>query len=175
MTQYKLAPIELTQDELKKLLNYDHITGIFTWKTNRVNIKAGSIAGTLSAEGYINIQVNYKMYRAHRLVWLYIKGYFPTNEIDHKNGNKSCNSIDNLRECTSEENRRNCAKNKKNTSGIKGVCFHKETRKWQARARANGKNNYLGLYANIEDAAFAYKEFVNKHHGDFVHQSVKEV
>ena len=70
---------KLTQEELKRLLNYDPKTGIFVWKIYRnYNAKIGDIAGNTNATtGYINIKINNKSYSAHRLAWLYVYGYFP--------------------------------------------------------------------------------------------------
>jgi len=69
--------------------------------------KIGSVAGTPVSDGYVNICINQKRYRAHRLIWLMFNGHFPNNEIDHINGVRSDNRIENLREVGRIENCRN--------------------------------------------------------------------
>ena len=81
---------KLTQAELKNQLHYNKNTGIFTWKIKKGNIKIGDIAGR-NFNGYIRIGINNEQYFAHQLAWLYVKGYFPEHEIDHKFGIKNDN------------------------------------------------------------------------------------
>ncbi len=159
----------ITQKELKSLLSYDEKTGIFTWLLPRINnkIKAGSVAGALHHTGYLYIGINKKYYGAHRLAWLYVYGSFPNDMIDHINGNSIDNKIDNLRLSTNTQNQYNQKISKNNTSGIKGVCWHKVAQKWSARIRFNGKRIYLGLFENLELAELVINEARNKYHGEF--------
>ena len=73
----------LTQAELKARLNYDPETGIFTWikRIRRKGSHPNSIAGNL-CDGYIRIKVNGKLYRAHRLAFLYMTGSTPLDCTD---------------------------------------------------------------------------------------------
>lgn len=155
----------ITQTELKRLLNYNSETGIFTWELDRRRIMAGYTAGTLKNSGYIHIVVNYKPYMAHRLAWLYITGIFPINQLDHINGNRNDNRFCNLREATNNQNQYNSVVSKNNKLRIKGVS--KQGNKYQARARINYKEHYLGLYKTPEEASNAYLVFTKKHHGEF--------
>ena len=79
----------ITQSELKNILHYNQDTGVFTW------IKNSIVAGTVEKKGYIAIKINRKSYKAHRLAWLYIYGNFPKEQIDHLNGIKNDNCINN--------------------------------------------------------------------------------
>jgi len=89
----------ITYDEVHKLFNYDPEIGIFTNKIPRgSSAKKGAFAGSLNGDGYLNIQVNGKSYKASRLAWLYVFGYFPENQIDHINRIRTDNRIENLRE-----------------------------------------------------------------------------
>jgi hypothetical protein len=117
----------ITQSKLKSIVNYNETTGVFTWAKNRKRCTTGSIAGSICSNGYIYININYKKYLAHRLAWLYIHGEFPENEIDHIDGNKANNSIENLRTATRSNNVWNTKKGTRNTSGYKNVSLHKKS------------------------------------------------
>jgi len=148
---------KLTQEELKRLLNYDPKTGIFVWKIYRnYNAKIGDIAGNTNATtGYINIKINNKSYSAHRLAWLYVYGYFPEQWVDHKNRVRDKNRIKNLREVSPQCNFRNCKVKKNNTSGITGVGFHKRDKKWMADITVDYKRHFLGGSDSLKEAVAA--------------------
>jgi len=151
----------------KSILDYNHDTGLFTRKVSSGRGKAGSIAGHLKDNGYIQMYVNYKRIGGHRLAWAFHYGYFPNEEIDHINCIPSDNRISNLRLCTRAQNSANIPKRTNNKSGIKGVCWHKKSKKWTAQICANYKIIKLGYFENIKDAELAYKEAANKYHGNF--------
>jgi hypothetical protein len=147
----------MTQDEVKQILNNDSATGEFTWLVPRgTKIKIGDRAGNLRPDGYRRIYVDGKGHLEHRLVWLYYYGYLPTKPLDHINGIRNDNRIDNLREACHAENGQNMGKNKNNTSGFTGVTFHKPTGKWMAHIAKNGKKYHLGLFYTPEEAHDAY-------------------
>lgn len=157
----------LTQEYLKSILNYDSGTGIFTWLiTPTNNVPAGSIAG-YPVYGYIIIGINKKLYRAHRLAWLYMYGCFPEGILDHINRDRQDNKIDNLRIASKQQNAYNSKLNKKNTSGFRGVSWHKASNKWRATASIQGKSYNLGVYITAKEASAVYEEFVKNKHGEF--------
>lgn len=88
----------ITQEELKEYLHYDPLTGDFNWTIGKRGLKVNSKAGSMNDQGYVIIRINNIRYRAHRLAWLYVYGHFPINEIDHINGVRSDNRIENLRD-----------------------------------------------------------------------------
>src|SRR3990167_3120706 len=105
----------ISQQRLKELLSYNPNTGEFT-RLVATGIhgcnKAGVVVGCLSdhpTQGYILIRVNNDgiLYRAHRLAWLYVYGFWPPADIDHINGNRSDNRIVNLRSVTRSQNLQN--------------------------------------------------------------------
>lgn len=110
----------LTQSKLHELFFYNADTGIFTNKSNRF---IGKQAGTLQKRGYSTIGIDGKRYYAHRLAWLYKNGELPSNEIDHINGVKSDNRIDNLRLATRSQNASNRPIQSNNTSGHIGITW----------------------------------------------------
>lgn len=143
----------LTTDDIRSVLSYTPGTGVFVWKVNITNrVKAGTIAGTTNKFGYIQIVLRNKGYKAHRLAWAYVHGYFPDADIDHINGNTSDNRIENLRLATHAENMRNRRMPKTNTSGVKGVYWDREKRKWRAGLRFDGKNKNLGYFSDLSVA-----------------------
>lgn len=159
----------MTQDKLKELLHYNPISGLFTWlKSPNRKISIGSVAGTLSTCGYIKIKLCKRQYPAHRLAFIYMNGTVTKNFIDHIDRNPSNNAFENLRECTSSQNLFNTQKRVNNTSGYKGVFWHKKDCRWVASATVKGVKKHLGNFLKIENAALAYKTFAEKHHGDFI-------
>lgn len=157
----------ITQSELKELLEYNPDTGIFTRKTSKGGVKIGSIVGSKRYDDYIQISLQYKKYPAHRLAWLYINGKEPRNHIDHINGNRSDNRICNLREATNQENIFNSKLSKANTSGIKGVTWDKQKKKWVAQIMLNYKTIKIGRFKNIEDAKDSVIKFRESLHKEF--------
>lgn len=142
---------ELTQAELKRQLHYNPCTGIFTWIINKApNISVGRIADCKSGNGYIEIRVNGRTYRAHRLAWLYEYGYFPEHGLDHiwkmNRDNKIDNRIKNLREASKSCNAINSKLNSRNTSGVPGVRFRKDRNKWESYIKKNKKTIRLGHF-----------------------------
>ena len=147
----------MTQDEVKKILNYDPETGLFHWKIKPCKrFPAGMQAGS-NVDGYIRIHTNGRQYGAHRLAWLYIHGVEPEHQIDHINGNPSDNRIVNLRQATALENAQNIRKpQKNNTHGNLGVTYDPKKKLWRARIGFNGIRKYIGKFKTQEQAAQAY-------------------
>lgn len=147
----------LGADRLRYLLNYDKYTGIFTWKNPNTNaVKVGAVAGT-NHNDYIRINIDNKLYKAHRLAWLYEYGEFPVNEIDHIDRNGLNNAISNLRDVTTVENHRNKGMFKNNTSGFNGVRWDKTNQRWKASIRVNRKVVSLGSFKDKDEAIEARK------------------
>lgn len=137
-------------------MKYDPDTGVFTRRVARSNTKAGDQVGTLCADGYMRVLVDYRRYLVHRLAWLYVYGEFPVSQLDHKNGTRSDNRIANLRQATSGENSQNIKVRTSNPSGKLGVSRH--AGKWRAAIAVNGKRRHLGRFSTPEEAAQAYAE-----------------
>lgn len=154
----------ITQSRLKEVLLYNPDTGFFTWIKRTGNRAAGSLAGTPRANEYIQIRVDKKIYLAHRLAWLYVHGVFPPDQLDHINRIRTDNRISNLRLATQAENKQNFSKSRRNKSGIIGVSWCKQSRKWHARICINGRKTDLGRYDSIEKAAAARAEAKARYH-----------
>ncbi len=154
----------MDQDTLKSLLHYDKASGVFRWlKSSGGRAKAGKEAGCNRPDGYVSIRVNGTRFLAHRLAWLYEFGRMPDGILDHINGNRSDNRIDNLREATYSLNHQNRGIMSINTSGFIGVSKRAYSR-WRASITVDGKFISLGSFATKEEASAAYLAAKQKHH-----------
>ena len=152
----------ITQTELKRVLDYNPGDGVFRWKIRPTyRIAPGTVAGWGTGYDYRCIMFGGKTYRSHRLAWLYIYGEFPSHEIDHINGDRSDNRIENLRDVTKFENQRNAKKRHDNTSGVTGV--RRRHGKWYARIFVNSKDTDLGFFDDWFNAVCARKAAEHKH------------
>lgn len=158
--------INLDADKLKEKLHYNPDTGIFTWIVSTKGHAKGITAGSQCSK-YISIVINGKHYLAHRLAWLYMTGSFPKKYIDHINGNHIDNRFCNLREATHGENIQNSPIRKNNTSGIKGISWHKSKKRWEARICANNKFIHLGYFKILDDAKLVIDDARKKYHQQF--------
>ena len=155
----------LTAEQLKATLDYDAGTGVFLWKIRPSRaVKAGDVAGcTEKRIGYITIGIAGRIYKAHRLAWLYTHGEWPRGLIDHINGNKADNRICNLRNVFADGNSQNVRKpNVRNKSGFMGVIWFQN--KWRASMSVNGKSKWLGDYSTPKEAHQVYLEAKRKYH-----------
>ena len=134
--------------------------GDLYWKKN--NRKAGCLKPT----GYIVVEVNNKNMMAHRLIWMYHFGKVD-QFIDHIDGNKSNNKIENLRLATKSQNCLNKKITTLNTTGCKGVRFRKDTGKYETRISYNKNRIILGSFDNLELADLVAKEARDKYHKGF--------
>jgi hypothetical protein len=155
----------LTQEYLQSIFTYKD--GNFYWRHSPAhNIKAGSIAGHIQTNGYIAIKINRKVYKAHRLIFLMFHGWMPA-QVDHKDTNPSNNRIENLRSVTLSENSYNAKKRADNKSGVKGVYWHKEGKKWSVQVTVNKERKFFGLFDNLELADLVAQEARNMYHGPY--------
>lgn len=152
----------ITQEKLKKHLDYDPNTGIFVWLVpTSTRVSAGDEAGNLGDNGYISIGFSGRLHRAHRLAWLYMTGElpeFPRFQIDHIDGNRSNNKWENLRGVDCAENRKNLAIRSDNTSGYVGVHWASVNNGWMATICLDSRKRYLGCFKDKEDAIRARKK-----------------
>jgi hypothetical protein len=158
----------ISLDRVKELIQYDPLTGIFTAASTRSGTPVGKILGHQNSHGrYWTINLDGRKYKAHRLAWLLMTGEWPPHEMDHINQNKIDNRWANLRLATRQQNMRNISAGNRNTSGVRGVCWHAGGQKWMARIKVNYRGVYLGLFDTIELAAAARREAELKYFGHF--------
>ena len=167
---------DLTAAELRELVDYDPLTGILKWRW-RYNLhpqavtwnkrNAGNVAGQRDTKGYLFVSIYKISYRAHRLAWAHYYGEWPSLDIDHINRVKDDNRICNLRLATVAQNGLNVGLTKRNTSGVRGVFWHKGANKWQAGICYLGQEIYLGLYVKLEDAIKRRREAEDQYYGEY--------
>ena len=147
-------------------IQYDQILGVFRWGVSGRGITKGAIAGSKTKDGYCQIKLGFKCYRAHRLAWLYVYGDWPEDEIDHINGDPMDNRIDNLRLVDRSGNAQNQhhAQRDNKSCGLLGVTWNKQHNKWQSKIQANKVLYHVGLFNSAEEAHTAYIEKKRKLH-----------
>lgn len=150
----------LTAERLRELLRYDPDTGEFFRLTKRRGCKGGvgAVAGTPDKDGYILICIDRVLYKAHRLAVLWMTGQWPLDVVNHLDGITHNNQWGNLQCCTRTENNRHTRLSGSNTSGVKGVSWHKQAGKWQAFITVDRVRRGLGHFAKFEDAVAAREE-----------------
>lgn len=137
----------MTAEELRIAFRYEPSTGFL------YRIGDTSPAGRLATKGYRQIAYKGKRYMAHRMVWMYFNGEWPTDQIDHINQVKDDNRIENLRQVNNQQNFENVTQWAHNKTGKRGVSFTKG--RYQADIKVNKKTVYLGRYDTIIDAVAA--------------------
>jgi hypothetical protein len=155
---------------LRQLLRYEPDTGKLYWlsrpmsmfpksqQANTWNTKnAGRETFTLVHKGYYQGTIFNAKFRAHRVAWALYYGRWPERHLDHINGVRTDNRIENLREVERSENQRNQKRRTDNTSGATGVSWYVLQGKWVAEIYVDGKKKNLGYFDTYEEAISARK------------------
>jgi hypothetical protein len=152
----------LTQDLLHNLFEYKDGLLIKKITTSSTAI-AGTVCSNKDSKGYLRVGINKKRYAVHRVIFMMHHNFLP-EYVDHIDGNKLNNKIENLRQVTVSQNQQNRSKTKFNTSGFKGVSLHKRDNLYRARITINKKEKTIGYFKNPEDAYMAYCNAAAKYH-----------
>jgi hypothetical protein len=170
----KPKKVQLTQEKLMQFVTYEPDTGVFRWKVGvNYSIKPGDRAGYFRAkDGYRLLMVDGERLLEHRLAWLYVHGEHPIGYLDHINGKRDDNRIENLRPASKIENGWNRARNSNNASGQTGVYEIKAGRKknlirYVATVNVGGRRVTLGRYETKAEAIAAYRAAAKLIHGQF--------
>ena len=180
-------PQDLPSPELlRKLLRYEPETGKLFWRNrdpldlNTTDVRGDGWAAnswnaryankeaflTKTSDGYFHGKVCLRQIKAHRVIWCIQNGKWPVGEIDHIDGNKANNKIENLRDVTKSQNQRNRGSVKGSLSIYCGVTKKSEA-KWCAKISVNKKQIHIGYFDTEEDAARAYDEHALMYHGPY--------
>lgn len=158
-------------------MNQDYVKGLFTYDPSdpqRPLVRRmkrypketiGERVGVVKPDGYVEVKIDRRPYKLHRIVYLYFEGELPAY-IDHVDGNPSNNKMSNLRAATAPQNGANRRISNNNTSGYKGVHAVKGGG-FTARLTHRGKRIYLGTYNTAAEAADAYNQKTNELNGEY--------
>ncbi|WP_305986446.1 HNH endonuclease signature motif containing protein [Roseibium sp. MMSF_3544] len=138
------------------LLDYDKETGNLLSRVSRGGRRAGEVCGT-DCHGYVQVAIDCKLYRAHRIIFKMVYGREPVGFIDHIDGDKSNNRLDNLREVLPWQNALNRIAPPTSNTGHLGVSWDKTRQKYVASIGVSGKVIKLGYYPNLCCAIAARK------------------
>jgi len=154
--------VKIDQAYLKHHLIYNPETGQVFRK------RSGKLITSIHSGGHLQINLNTGVVKLlHRVIWCYMTGKWPSQQIDHIDGNPKNNKWNNLRLATNTQNSRNSAKPINNTSGYKGVSFVARLNKYRATIMIDRKSLHLGCFSDPKDAAQAYNEAAKKYFGEF--------
>ena len=154
----------VTRARLRALLDYNCRTGEFRWRKRVGSMKPGDLAGTL-VQGYRRITIDGREYPAHHLAWLYKKGNWCSQMIDHRDLDPSNNRWTNLRRATRSQNNANRRVPPNNACGLKGVSPDRD--RWRATIRKNRRRYHLGKFVTPQAAHAAYAKAARKLFGKF--------
>lgn len=150
---------------LREMFAYDKMTGFITNRTSRTSRKLGERSEHKMSTGHLQVYACGRLIFAHRVAWALHYGSEPIGYIDHINGIRDDNRIENLRLCSHTQNSQNRRSPVSNSSGAKGVCKRRD--KWRAYISVNRKRIYLGTFQSLESAKSALAIERKKLHGDF--------
>jgi hypothetical protein len=154
----------VTAEYLRQAFDYNPETGQLIRKIARCKTDLGPVMGSAHGKGYLLVSVLGRPYLYHRLVWLHVHGEWPKYQLDHIDGNKKNNRIENLRDvdgCINQQNMRTARKH--NSTGILGVTPNGVG--FRARITHNGTVIHLGTFESPELASAAYAEAKRRLHG----------
>lgn len=115
---------------------------------------------SIDVRGYYGARINYKQYKSHRIVAMVYKGldiFDSTKEVDHIDGIRTNNNIENLRIVTSQQNAWNNTK-------AKGYYWNKRMQKWHTQLRVNNKLIHIGYFDKEEESREKYLKAKEKYH-----------
>lgn len=155
---------------INERLKYIPETGDLVWVSGT---RIGKVAGCKNSWGYTVVRLGNgeQLIGAHRLAFLLMgqQSLIEGKEVDHINGDRSDNRWVNLRPAQGSQNQANRSKQINNSSGAKGVCWHKHRAKWQAQIQFQGRMKFLGNYESLDEAKEVYELAARMIFGDFAH------
>jgi hypothetical protein len=154
----------ITQKILKELFDYQD------GQLFRKNGKSAVIAS--GKQRYERVTIKGKAYALHRMIYLWSHGTLP-EIIDHIDGNRENNRIENLREATQQQNCLNSKHRITSKSPYKNVYLQPPVknaewkRNWVVSLMVNKKRKYIGSFQDLELAGLVATEARNLYHGQY--------
>lgn len=148
----------MTRKKLEKLFVYKD--GALLRRNDTVAGKAMEKVGADSGQGYFRVYLKGKRVFVHKIVWILHHGEIPNLfQIDHINGKRGDNRIENLRLVTVQDNHKNKRRPTTNTSGVIGVNWKKERSRWRVSIGNGTKHGkFIGYFIGFDDAVKARKQ-----------------
>jgi hypothetical protein len=156
---------KVSVDRLKELFIYDPLSGALTWKIDKGRAKVGMPVGSVDSGGRLRTELSGKTYAVHHIAFAIYYDRWPVDLVDHEDRNGVNNRISNLREANSQKNNCNRKTRTDNTSGYKGVSWHRD--RYEVRIMLEGKMIHVGSSKDPRIAALMYNEAAIKYHGEF--------
>jgi len=161
----KAKEILITREECHELFEYKD--GTLYWKESRGSVKTGDEVGTVSGGGYLQVRINKIKVMVHRVIYFMLTGEQPAT-LDHVDGCRTNNRIENLQMVTQSQNLMKSKKYSSNTSGVTGVYLCSSTGRWQARISISKRLTHLGYYETFEEAVRVRKDAEKKYYGKYI-------
>ena len=143
----------LDPKNVQEIFEYRAAEGALYWRHRTRGHAAGVLAGCKRRDGYQEVRFGGKSYLLHRLIWCHVYGQMPIAYIDHIDGDKSNNRVENLRDVSHTVNVQNSEK----PAGKLSAGVGKSYNKYFAQIQSNGERKYLGLFSTELEAAQAYQ------------------
>lgn len=155
---------ELSAERVRYLFDYDKDRGVLVVRVSNSNRSTVGKVPSCNSSGYVRIRVDTILYKRSRVIWLHQTGRWPINHIDHINGNRSDDRIENLRDVSRKTNQQNMRK-AYSTSSTGLIGSHAHGQKYRAEISLNGKNVHLGVFETAINAHEAYVKAKREFHG----------
>lgn len=160
--EWSAKPITRTEEQINYIINnFEYRNDKLFWKNGP---RIGRPVGIQINDGYQSCKLNFKDKRVavkiHHIVWFLSKGKWPETEIDHVNGIRNDNRIENLRETSRSKNRHNIKTSK---------CYwwKPKNKKYEACVKYKNEKHYLGLFSTEEEARIAVEEKSKEIYGSY--------
>ena len=145
----------MTPQEVRTVFAYTPENGRLLWNIATCKTQTGDVAGGL-ANGYMQVKYKQRKYMVHRIIWCYVHGDWPKQMIDHIDGDRSNNRIENLRDVSNAKNQYNRhSLNKNNSTGHMGIMYRKRGDAYIVQITVLGAKKYIGYYKHLPDAIVA--------------------
>ena len=158
-----------SHEMIRHKFNYDPNSGRLTRAVTSGSAVAGAVAGGPGKNGYVYVSCGNRHFLAHRIIWCWMTGEWPSKCIDHINGDPLDNRWENLRLATHSQNLCNSRVRSDNKVGVKGVC--KSGKRYRATITFGGKTRHIGYFSTLEEASKARADYANQYHCEFARAS----